>query len=62
MIVKTSIFEEVFVDCEDIFEEVFVDCEDIFEDVEEVIKESRYLVIKVKEVRIVKEVMRSDGL
>ena len=54
-----EIFEEVSDKSEDSFGEVFDDGEDIFEDVEEVIKERTYIVIKAKEVRIVKEVMRS---
>ena len=61
-----NIFEKVFDDGEDIFDEVFYDGKDIvrevFVKVEEVIKERSYLVIKAKEVRIVKEVMRSDDL
>ena len=50
-----DILEEVFDDSENIFEEVFDDNEDILEEV-------FHLVIKAKEVKIVKEVIRSDGL
>ena len=50
-----EIFEKVFDDGEDIFEEVFDDGEDIFEEV-------FHLVINAKEDKIVKEVIRSDGL
>ena len=52
-----AFFEAYFDDGEDIFEEIFDDSEDIFEKVF-----WWYLVIKAKEVRIVKEVIRSDGL
>ena len=58
-----DIFEKVFDDGEDIFEEVFYDGEDIFLfEIFVVIKERSSLVIKAKEVRIVKEVIRGDGL
>ena len=57
-----DISEEVFNDGKDIFSKVFDDAEDICEEVEKVIKERSYLVLKAKEVRIVKEVMGSGGL
>ena len=53
-----DIFEEVFDDGDDIFEEVFDDGGDIFVE----IKERSFLVTKAKEVKIVEEVIRNDGL
>ena len=58
----TKLLKKILMMVKQIFEEVFDDGEDIFEEVEEVIKERSYLVIKAKVSRIVKEVMRSDGL